>query len=79
MKSIKITPGEGQPLTADVYVGDAPGTAGNKVGSVSNATSQQTISSTAKGSYVTIFITTQSLAPGTSYYQSAVSEVSVEK
>ena len=79
VKSIKITPGEGQPLTADVYVGDAPGTAGKKVGSVSNATSQQTISSTAKGSYVTIFITTQSLAPGTSYYQSAVSEVSVEK
>ena len=79
VKSIKITPGESQPLTADVYVGDAPGTAGKKVGSVSNATSQQTISSTAKGSYVTIFITTQSLAPGTSYYQSAVSEVSVEK
>lgn len=79
VKSIKITPGEGQPLTAEVYVGDAPGTAGKKVGSVSNATSQQTISSTAKGSYVTIFITTQSLAPGTSYYQSAVSEVSVEK
>ncbi|KLO63937.1 hypothetical protein AA983_04335 [Dermacoccus sp. PE3] len=79
VKSIEITPGEGQPLTADVYVGDAPGTAGKKVGSVSNATSQQTISSTAKGSYVTIFITTQSLAPGTSYYQSAVSEVSVEK
>lgn len=79
VKSIKITPGEGQPLTADVYVGDAPGTVGKKVGSVSNATSQQTISSTAKGSYVTIFITTQSLAPGTSYYQSAVSEVSVEK
>ncbi|CAM3453425.1 protein kinase family protein [Dermacoccus barathri] len=79
VKSIKITPGEGQPLTADVYVGDAPGTAGKKVGSVSNVTSQQTISSTAKGSYVTIFITTQSLAPGTSYYQSAVSEVSVEK
>lgn len=79
VKSIKITPGEGQPLTADVYVGDAPGTAGKKVGSISNATSQQTISSTAKGSYVTIFITTQSLAPGTSYYQSAVSEVSVEK
>ena len=79
VKKIKITPGEGLPLTADVYVSDTPGTSGNKVGSVSNATSEQTVDAGAKGRYVTIFITTQSKPAGESYYQSAISEVSVEK
>lgn len=79
VKKIKITPGAGLPLTADVYVADVPGTSGTKVGSVSNATSEQTVESTAKGRYVTIFITTQSKPAGKTYYQSAIAEVSVEK
>lgn len=79
VKKITITPGAGLPLTADVYVGDVPGTSGTKVGSVTDATSEQTVESNAKGRYVTIFITTQSKPAGKSYYQSAIAEVSVEK
>lgn len=79
VKKITITPGAGLPLTADVYVGDVPGTSGTKVGSVAGATGEQTVNSTAKGRYVTIFITTQSKPAGKTYYQSAIAEVSVEK
>lgn len=79
VKTVKITPGKDLPLTADVYVGDVPGTTGTKIGSVSNATSEQTVSGSANGRYVTIFIPTQQQAPGQTYYQAAIAEVSVEQ
>ena len=79
VKKVTVTPGAGLPLTADVYVSDIPGTSGTKVGTISGATSAQSVSSNASGRYVTIFITTQSKPAGRTYYQSAIAEVSVER
>lgn len=79
VKTVKITPDDGSPLTADVYVGDKPGTDGTKIGSISGATSEQTVSGSATGKYVTIFIPTMGKPSGKNYYQAAVAEVSVEK
>lgn len=79
VKTIKVTPGKRTPLTADVYVSDTPGKTGTKVGSMSSATSEQTISTNASGRYVTVFIPTQTKPAGQSYYESSIAEVTVSK
>ena len=77
VKSIVINPGE-FPLTADVYVGDQPGTSGTKVGSVSAATSEQTVDAKgAEGKYVTIYVTDMAETKGR--YRASVAELTVNK
>lgn len=78
VKTIKIVPGT-YPLTADIYVGDVPGTSGDKIGSVSNATDTQTVDAKgAKGRYITIFITDMTQTSD-SYFKASLAEVTVEK
>ena len=78
VKSVTIEPGE-FPLTADVYVGDTPGTSGTKIGSVSNATSQQVVQADgAEGRYVTVYVTDMTQTPD-KHYRSSIAELTVQK